>query len=167
MVFLVAALSAAAAVALTGAMSGLFFAFSVSVLPGLDGIGADRSVPAMQSMNRRIQNGVFFTAFFGAPAAALAAGVLLLLLGQAPAGTAFFAAGAVYLVGAFLPTVAVNVPMNERLDAVEASSDAAGAARIWSEYSPRWTRWNTLRAVSASAGLLLAGLGVFLWGMAG
>lgn len=161
------AILATVALALTGVMAGLFYAVSVAVIPGLDGIKADQAVSAMQSINRKILNPVFFTAFFGAPVAAAATGGLLLALGQTWAAVLFFLAAATYALGTFAPTVVVNVPMNDALDAAGVPSDEETAARLWSDYSPRWTRWNTLRAVFNVVSLLLVGLALFVWGRQG
>jgi uncharacterized membrane protein len=76
----------------------------------------------------------------------------------------FFAAAAVYVLGALLPTIAVNVPMNDALDAARIPSDPDAAARLWSDYSSRWTRWNHVRTVFGSLSLLLAGGALYAWG---
>jgi uncharacterized membrane protein len=55
------------------------------------------------------------------------------------------AGGALYVVGVFIETMAVNVPMNDRLDAADAST-AAGQA-VWADFLPRWTRWNNVRTL--------------------
>ncbi|RKN38516.1 anthrone oxygenase family protein [Streptomyces hoynatensis] len=157
-----AVLAAAATLLTSAAMTGVFFSFSTSVMPGLDALEPGGSVRAMQSMNEKILNPLFLTAFTAAPLAAVAAGVLLLLLGHGAAGLLFLAAAAVYLLGVLLPTAAVNVPMNEALAAL-APPDAVGA---WAGYRGRWTRWNSLRAACGAATVLLAGLGLYLWGRA-
>ena len=50
----------------TALMAGIFFAFSCAVNLGLARLPDSQYVAAMQSINRRIQNPVFFAAFFGA-----------------------------------------------------------------------------------------------------
>jgi uncharacterized membrane protein len=42
-------------------------------------------------------------------------------------------------------TIAVNVPLNNRLAAIEAT--AAEAAAIWTDYVEKWVRWNHLRTL--------------------
>lgn len=161
-----AVLAAAAALLLTGAMSGVFFAFSTAVLPGLDAADARQAVPAMQSINRKILNPVFYTAFFGALLAAAAPAVLLTLLGEGAAAAAFAVGAAVYLLGAFMPTVLINVPLNNALDTAAAPSSADAAERVWADFSPRWTRWNTVRAAASALSLLCVGLAAVLWAAA-
>ncbi|MDT0345978.1 anthrone oxygenase family protein [Streptomyces litchfieldiae] len=159
-------LAATVTLLLAAAVTGVFFAFSVSVLPGLDAVGAGQAVASMRSINEKILNPVFLSAFLGVPVAAAATGALLLTQGHRAAGLAFLAAAAVYVLGVIAPTAAVNVPMNETLAALGSPDDAERAARAWVEFSPRWTRWNSLRGAFGGVTLLLAALGVHLWGRA-
>lgn len=158
------ALTATIALTTTGAMAGLYYAFSVSVMPGFNRIDAAQAIPAMQNINREIQNPAFFATFFGAPVASLVTGGLLRNLGHRRASSLCFVATAVYLLGSLAPTVAVNVPMNNDLDASIVPADPAGAARLWEDYSGRWTTWNTVRAVFTTLSLLIIGLAAFTWG---
>ncbi|RKR90575.1 putative membrane protein [Micromonospora pisi] len=157
------AVAAAVTVALTGAVGGVFLAYSNSVLPGLTGTDAQTAIRGMTSMNQKILNPVFLLTFVGTPIAAALTGVLLLVLGQRTAALLFLLASATYLLGAFLPTMLVNVPMNEALAAAGVPADPAEAARRWAEYASRWTGWNTLRAVASLVSLLLVGAGLLFW----
>ncbi|MEU8185426.1 anthrone oxygenase family protein [Micromonospora sp. NPDC049044] len=159
-----AAWSAAATVAVTGAITGVYYGFSVAVMPGLNAADAGTAIRAMTSINQRIQNPLFFVTFFGPLVAATVTGVFLLILGMRSAGVLFLIAAGVYLVGAFIPTVAINVPMNDNLDATGVPTDPAEAVRVWASYSSAWTRWNSVRAGASLISLLLAGLGVYLSG---
>ncbi len=150
-----AAVVAVLAVVLNGVMAGVFFAFSVSVMPGLDTIDEERAADAMRSANRKILNPAFLAAFTLSPVASLAAGVLMLLDGRTGAGVLLLAAALAYAVGCFAVTAAVNVPMNNALEA---------GTLAWSAYSPRWTRWNHLRTWVSTAALALAGAALCLPG---
>jgi uncharacterized membrane protein len=134
---------------LHGALTGLFFTFSMSVMPGLNAIEPAQAEEAMRSINRKILNPWLYLVFLGSPLAALVAG----FLAPAPASLWFFAAAGVSFVGSFLVTVAVNVPMNNALLA---------GTMTYKDYSPRWTAFNTLRAVASAAGLVLVGFGLTL-----
>jgi uncharacterized membrane protein len=162
---ILAGLSATTTLLLTGAVAGVFFAYSVSVMIGLDAIRPEQAIAAMRSINDKIQNAVFLATFLLTPVAAAVTGVLLLVLGQRTAGIVFFLAAAAYVVGALIPSFAVNIPMNDTLDAARPS--AAEAARVWSDYSSRWTLWNHVRTVSSLISVGLVGLGLFLWGRQG
>ena len=125
----------------TGLMAGVFFAFSVAVMPGLADLSPADARTAMRRINARIQNPVFLLLFVG---------TLVLCAGEVFQGRAV--GGLLYVVGCFLVTAVVNVPMNNRLDQAD---DA-----YWPAYLRRWTLWNHLRAVActASAVTLLLGL---------
>ena len=162
---ILAGLSATTTLLLTGAVAGVFFAYSVSVMIGLDAIRPEQAIAAMRSINDKIQNAVFLATFLLTPVAAAVTGGLLLVLGQRTAGIVFLLAAAAYVVGALIPSFAVNIPMNDTLDAARPS--AAEAARVWSDYSSRWTLWNHVRTVSSLVSVGLVGLGLFLWGRQG
>lgn len=163
----VAVATAAVSLLLTGVVAGLFATFSVAVMPALDAVPPGQAVAVMRSINRKIVNPVFLAAFLGAPLTTAVTGALVWAEGHPQAGAVFLTGAAVLLLGVLAPTVAVNVPMNEALDAAPAPDDRLDdrvAAREWAGYSPRWTRWNTLRAASGSTALLLVGLGLVWWG---
>lgn len=151
------------ALLLMGNIAGLFYAYSVSVVPGLNATRADHAVAAMQQINVKILNPLFFASFMGAPLVAAVAGVLLLGSGQRTAAVLFFGAVAVYVLGAFVPTVIVNVPLNNALLAAGDVTDPARAAQVWAEFAPKWAPWNHLRTLASCAGLLLTGAGLFVW----
>jgi len=156
---ILAGLSATTTLLLIGAVAGVFFAYSTSVMMGLDAIRPEQAVAAMRSINEKIQNPVFLVTFLLSPVAAAVTGVLLLVLGQRTSGIAMLAAAAVYVLGALVPSFVVNIPMNDALDTAKGE-----AARIWSDYTTRWTLWNHVRTVSSLLSVLLVGLGLFLWG---
>ncbi|MEK8110387.1 hypothetical protein NKG94_50840 [Micromonospora sp. M12] len=78
--------------AVTGAITGVYYAFSVAVMPGLNAADAGTAIRAMTSINQRIQNPLFFVTFFGPLVAATVTGVLLLILGKRSAGVLFLVA---------------------------------------------------------------------------
>jgi uncharacterized membrane protein len=57
----------------TGLIAGLFYAYSVSVMPDLAGADDHTFVHGMNEINDAIENPVFFLSFLGAPALTLAA----------------------------------------------------------------------------------------------
>jgi uncharacterized membrane protein len=139
-----------------GLMAGLFLAFSTAVMPGLRRLAPDAGAAAMQQINRAILNPLFGVVFGGT------ALVCLVLALGAPfsgrAGSAWLVGGALlYLAGSIVVTMAVNVPMNNRLDA----ADPAAAAELWPGYLTRWTAWNHIRAAACTAAT--AALAIGLW----
>lgn len=152
---------------LASAIAGFFYAYSVSVMPGLNDSAPEAAVRAMQGINRMVRNPVFFVTFFLTPAFTLVAAALAARSGARTAALALAGAAAVYLVGAVAPTAAVNVPMNRDLAGVSGAETDARARAIWSGYAPRWTGWNHLRTAASSASLVLVGLALFSAGRSG
>ena len=65
-------------------------------------------------------------------------------------GTVWRLLGALlFLVGVFLVTVLVNVPLNNALAALDLGSRQG--KEFWERYRVRWTRWNHVRALAAVA----------------
>ena len=151
---------AAVGLLLSGAIFGFFYAWVCSTMWGLDAIDPRIAIPAMQAMNASVRNAVFAPAFFGTPFVLLATAGFAWISGLQRAAMPFALAGIVYLVGAMMVTLSVNVPMNEALGALEVPAERANAAYIWAEYSPRWQMFNILRTIVSGVALLLTGWGV-------
>lgn len=141
------------AAALTALMAGIFFAFSFAVNLGLARLSNAEYAAAMQSINRRIQNPVFFAAFFGAPIFLIISAVLF--YGQSPRFWLLLAAAVVYLTGTFGVTVFGNVPLNNRLDRfdLKAASEKETALQR-TNYEGRWNNLNTIRTISSTLAVI-------------
>ncbi|MEM6384843.1 MAG: anthrone oxygenase family protein [Pseudomonadota bacterium] len=142
-------------------VGGVFLAFSDFIMRSLAHTGGIGGVDAMQVINREVFRWVFMTLFIGmAPVSLAIAAYGGFFVGNGP-GTMFVLAGLIYFIGCFGVTVFCNVPMNEALARMEASS--ATAQDYWTgTYLPRWTFWNTVRtfASALAAAFLLFGM---LW----
>lgn len=136
-----------------GLMAGIYFTFSVFVMRSLAELGDAPGASAMQSINRVIVQTAFLPIFF---VSTLACAILVVLAwlgyGGLPA-TATIAGGLVYFLGMFGVTVVGNVPLNNRLDAVDPASKEGQA--MWREYLARWTRLNHVRTLSCTVALVL------------
>ncbi|GAB1509503.1 anthrone oxygenase family protein [Actinophytocola sp. KF-1] len=139
---------------LLGAVHGVFFAYSNSVVPGLDRVDAEQAAAAMRGLNVVIVNPRFLATFAGPLLTAAATGFLLLGLDETTPALLCLAAAAVYLLGCLAVTGRVNVPMNNALEA---------GSLGWAEFAPRWRRWNTVRTVSSMVALVLCGMALYLW----
>ncbi|MBO6638679.1 MAG: DUF1772 domain-containing protein [Roseitalea sp.] len=141
-------------ITMLGLMAGFFYAFSVCVMAGLDAIAPERAISAMQAINAAVRNPVFFVTFFLTPVIAGGTAALAFASGETRIGSFMAAAAVVYVLAAALPTALVNVPLNEALAAVD--PERVDAAAIWSDYSARWTFWNTARTLTTTLALALA-----------
>ena len=127
-----------------GVMAGVYFTFSVFAMRAFAELDDGAGARTMQAVNRVILRSLFLPLFFLSSAASLLL-ILFGVLGLGPA-TMLVTGGMVYMVGMFGVTVVANVPLNNRLEAVDADS-AAGRA-VWAEYQRRWTPWNHVRTVA-------------------
>lgn len=139
----------AAATLFVGLSAGVFFAYSTSVMPALRKVDDRTFVDVMQKINAAILNGWFLTAYTGALLAAIAA-VLLHLGGAHRAALPWLVAATLLYAVVFVVTAAVNVPLNDQLDAAGLTDPAAARAA----FEASWNRWNTVRTVSSAGALL-------------
>lgn len=141
-----------AATVATGLVAGLFYAFSVSVMPGLSRAGDRTFVDAMQRINVAILNPGFFLSFLGAPVLTLTATALH--LGGSARPALGLTAAALLLHGLVLViTMGVNVPLNNALVAAGPADQIIDLAGVREHYEARWVRWNIARAVASTAAL--------------
>lgn len=157
-----AAVSAAVTLGLTGCIAGFFYAYACSVMIGFEAIDPRHAIVAMQGINATVRNAAFAPAFFGTPVAALITALLFASLGRKAAAWAMATAAFVYVAGAFLPTLFINVPMNEALAHVPVPNSLSEAARIWADYAGPWTWWNAMRTGFSLLALMLVGLALFV-----
>lgn len=158
-------LSLLAALVSAGMMAGLFTGFSYAVMPGIK-ILDDRSwVAAMQQINKVIINGWFMPAFLGAVVFTGAAAVLIGVSGDR-AALPWVLAGLALALVMFIGTVAVNVPLNDRLAAAGDPAALADPAALRASIEAKWTAWNTVRGVAAVGALLSLGWALFVHGRA-
>ncbi len=136
-----------------GIMAGVYFTFSAFVMRSLDAIEAPAGMLAMQSINRIIVKSSFLPVFFGSTLSALIVTVAGALDLSRPGASYMALGGAAYVIGMFVVTLVGNVPLNNQLEASEASGP--DGARMWALYLQRWTAWNHVRTASCTASLVL------------
>lgn len=141
-----------------GLMAGVFFAFSVLVMPSLAALPAKRGIAAMQRINASAQRPLFMLAFVLPGLASVV--VLIAALGsQNDAGAGLSLGGALlYLFGIIALTGLYFVPRNNRLAALTASEPAA--QDYWVRFQQEWVAMNHWRAVIAVASALTFATGM-------
>lgn len=147
------------ATVLCSLVAGFLFAFGVVIMPGIRNLADREFILAFQEVDGIIQRGqpLFVLVWLGS-ALALAVG-LALGIGQLGGieRLLLVAAGALHFLGVQLPTVAVNVPLNNELQAVDVDKTDENALRSARQrFERRWNRSNLLRTVLSvlSAGAL-------------
>lgn len=139
----------------TALMAGLFYAWSISVVPGIIRLPDREYLAAMQAMNDAIENPIFFAAFFGA--------MFLLPISTymhytQPMSMRFWfllAASVLYIVGVMGLTMIGNVPLNIALRNFEIPG--ASAQEILSfrtRFEGPWNNLNVIRTVANALSLV-------------
>ncbi len=125
--------------------AGVFFGFSVLVMPGLATRPPAEAVAAMQAVNRIAPRSLLMVPLLGSALGGVAVAVHTLV--ARPDGLALLLVGAAAGVSTLALTVGYHVPRNAALAAVD--PQAPGAATAWARYAPGWTRLNSVRAALA------------------
>jgi uncharacterized membrane protein len=131
-------------------ISGFFYAYYCSVMPGLAATDAETAIKAMQGINAVVRNGTFAFSFFGTLAFGAIAIVLLIGAGGWPLALALTGT-AIYGLGAFMVTLVYSVPLNEALAMVTPTPQ--DAVQIWQDYLEPWAFWNALRTLMSALAL--------------
>lgn len=133
--------------------AGFVLAFAVVVMPGIATLADREMLRAFQVVDRVIQNNhpIFMLVWVGS---------VVTLLGSAATGFAqvqgmdrllLGSAVLIYLLGVQVPTMTINVPLNNQLQTLDlATMDDASLAEARRQFEPRWNRWNRIRTVLAT-----------------
>lgn len=164
-----------AATVTSGMMAGLFYAYSISVMPALRDADAVVFVEVMRRINRAITNGWFALCFAGALVFSAAATVLYALSGPARVLLPT-AIGLVLYAGQLALTAGLHIPLNNALEAAGPTGtaptppdatppgttppsatppsatppgpvSAAEAHAARQAFEPRWVVWNHVRTL--------------------
>jgi uncharacterized membrane protein len=137
-----------AGVGLASAMvGGVFLGFSDFIMRALDRAEPAAAIAVMQQINVTVLRSVFLTVFLLLAPACLAASAVAWQTGAQGQSLWIYAGTAVYIMGSLLVTIAGNVPMNNRLAAMD--PDAQKSRDYWQIYRRRWTRLNTIRTIAS------------------
>jgi uncharacterized membrane protein len=117
-------------------------------------------VEAMQRINVAILNGWFGAAFGGA----LVLAVLAVVLNLHRSPLLWVVAALVLYLAAVVITMAVNVPLNNALDAAGLPDQPAYLAAARHAFESSWVRWNIVRTVASTAGFACLTWGLILQG---
>lgn len=129
----------------SGLVGGVFFVFSVAIMPAFARLPEQHGVAVLQMINVTITRAPFLLVFVGTVLACVAQVVL------APTDIVGVVGAALYVLGGFGVTLAFNVPLNIRLMA--ADPDARDG--FWTGFAGRWTLWNHVRTVACIGAAVL------------
>jgi uncharacterized membrane protein len=129
-----------------GLMAGLFFSFAAAVMPALRGADDRAFVDVMQRINVAIINPVFMTVFMGGLVVTAAAAVAC-WRNDGGGALPWIVAGLVLYVAMYIVTVAINVPLNNTLDAAGEVARISDIGAVRHHFEGPWVAWNIVRAV--------------------
>lgn len=141
---------AVATAALTAINGGVFFAFSTFVVPGARRLPAVEAVHAFQAFNRAVPRSLYVWVFLLSGLGGAATAIAALIAG----GSGWLIAGGATAFVALVVSMAVNIPLNNTLDAVKDADAAAG----WSAFVGTWAIANHLRTLLCFAAVALLAL---------
>jgi uncharacterized membrane protein len=136
-------------VILTGLSAGLFYSWSVSVIPGTQNVVDSTYLETMQSINREILNPLFFLIFFGSLVFLGITSVYEFYNNQL---TFWFVLSATitYLIGTLGVTVIGNVPLNDQLAELKLKEmNVNHLAEFRKSYEIKWNQFHLIRTIFA------------------
>jgi uncharacterized membrane protein len=133
------------ATALLGLMAGFFFALLVEVVPAVLGHDARNYVDTQQAIIGVAHGLPFALVYFGAVLMPPMAALMLWICGRPAQAQPWFIIGIVYLIGVFLLTTEISVPVTAAL----AQWDSQSIPATWMRDHDQWARANLLRCITA------------------
>ena len=133
-------------------VAGLVFTFAIVVMPGIKTMDDLAFLQSFKAMDRVIQNNqpIFMLVWLGSAAVLLASTLLGIWRLEGLDRILLIVACLIYLFGVHLPTVAINVPLNNHIQSLDLDPLAAPALReARASFESRWIRWNGIRTVLA------------------
>ena len=139
-------------------VAGFLFAFAVVIMPGIRSLDDSGFIRAFQVIDRVIQNNqpLFIFVWVGSVLSLVGAAVLGLWALSGADRLLVIVAALVYILCVQLPTVTINIPLNNELKKLDPGTmNETTRKRARDDFEPRWNRWNAIRAACASVVSLL------------
>jgi uncharacterized membrane protein len=133
-----------------GLMAGVFGLYAHTIMPGLRRTDDRTFVAAFQAIDTAIINPLFLASYFGALVLTGVAAALHLAIGRRTALPWIVAAFVLYLVTVVI-TFAVNLPLNDAINAA-GHLDSADVGPVRQRFNEtRWAAWNLVRVALSTA----------------
>ena len=134
-------------------VAGFLFAFAVVAMPGIRSLNDREFIRAFQVMDRVIQDNqpIFVLVWVGSVVALVTSAALGIGQLDGDGRLVIILATLTYLLGVQLPTVTINIPLNNELQTLEVDElDETTQKAARKDFEPRWNLWNSIRAALAS-----------------
>jgi uncharacterized membrane protein len=133
-------------------VAGLVFTFAIVVMPGIKSLSDLVFLKSFKAMDRVIQNNqpIFILVWLGSAVVLLVSTVLGIWQLEGLDRILLVVACAIYLFGVHLPTVTINIPLNNNLQSQDLDTMTEPALlETAARFESRWLRWNAIRTVLA------------------
>jgi len=134
-------------------VAGLVLSFGIVVMPGIRTLGDLDFLKSFKAMDRVIQNNqpIFMLVWLGSVLVLLASTVLGIWRLGGLDRFLLIVACAIYIFGVHVPTVTINIPLNNHLQSqdLDTMPESELLATV-EKFESRWLRWNTIRTVIAT-----------------
>ncbi len=139
-------------------VAGFVLCFAIIVMPGIKTLGTVDFLKSFKAMDGIIQNNqtLFMLIWLGSALVLLSSTLLgFWRLEGLELGLLTFSC-LTYLFGVHLPTISINVPLNNRLQTLDLDATTESQLQeIVDLFESRWLRWNTIRTVVATLTTLM------------
>ena len=133
-------------------VAGLVFTFAIVVMPGIKNLGDLAYLQSFKAMDRVIQKNqpAFIFVWIGSAVVLLVSTVLGIWQLEGLDRILLVVACAIYLLGVHVPTITINIPLNNYLQSLDLETmTAPELLRTKVGFESRWLRWNIIRTVLA------------------
>jgi len=142
-----------AATLLCSLVAGFLLAFSVVAMPGIGQLDDRSFIRAFQAIDGIIQNNqpVFIFVWVGSAIMLIVAAAVGFNHTAGLNRLILVTTVVVYILGVQLPTVLINIPLNNKLQACNIDRmDDRDASTARGEFENSWNRWNVARTIVAT-----------------
>ena len=133
-------------------VAGLVFTFAIIVMPGIKKLEDLAYLQSFKAMDRVIQDNqpVFIMVWLGSAVTMIFSTLLGLWQLDTPNRIVLAIACTIFLLGVHLPTITINIPLNNRLQSLDFEAmtrdEILQTKKIFEE---RWLLWNSIRTILA------------------
>ena len=134
-------------------VAGLVLTFAIVVMPGIKTLGDLDFLRSFKAMDRVIQNNhpIFMLVWIGSAVVLVASTVLGIWRLEGLDRILLIVACVIYIFGVQVPTVTINIPLNDQLQSLDLDAMPNPEVLATAEnFGSRWLRWNTIRTVVAT-----------------
>ena len=134
-------------------VSGFVLTFAIVVMPGIRNLGDLGFLKSFKAMDRVIQNKqpLFMLVWLGSAAVLLVSTVFGVWQLEGLDQHLLLVASAIFIFGVHLPTITINIPLNNHLQSLDLDAMTEPALlETRARFESSWLRWNTIRTILAT-----------------